>query len=74
MDQLYLQMENDKQAIYDAVAIVTDYIDMKGDTVRFAEYRSEKFGSVTQIPTRWSVFWNSIKDKYLKLKKVLDFE
>ena len=73
MDQLFLQMENDKKAIYDTVEIVMDYIDMKGDTKWFAEYRSDKLGSLTQIPTRWSVFWKACKNKYLQFKKILDF-
>ena len=73
VDQLCLQIENDKKAIYDTLEIFTDYIEMKGETKKFAEYRSAKFGSLTQIPTRWSVFWKFIKDKYLQLKKKLDY-
>ena len=73
MDQLLLQMENNNRAVYDAVAVITDYISMKGDTTKFAEYRSTQFGLDAQIPTRWSVFQKFIKDSYLKLKKVLDF-
>ena len=73
MDQLLLQMENNNRALYDAVAIITDYIAMKGDTTKFAEYRSTQFGLDAGIPTRWSKFQKLIKDKYLQLKKVLDF-
>jgi len=32
-----------------------------------------ELGSAAQIPTRWSVFKKSIKDKYLQLKKKLDY-
>ena len=73
MDQLLLQMENNNRAVYDAVAIITDYIEMKRDTIKFAEYRSTKFGLHAGIPTRWSKFSKFIKDRYLKLKKRLDY-
>ena len=73
MDQLLLQMENNNRAVYDAVAVITDYISMKGDTTKFAEYRSTQFGLDAQIPTRWSKIKKFIKDKHLQLKKVLDF-
>ena len=71
MDQLLLQMENNNRAVYDAVAVITDYIGMKGDTAKFAEYRSAQFGLDSQISTRWIKFQKFIKDKYLQLKKIL---
>jgi len=73
MDQLLLQMENNNRAVYDAVAVITDYIGMKGDTTKFAEYRSTQFGLDSRIPNRWSQFKKFIKDRYLQLKKILVF-
>jgi hypothetical protein len=32
-----------------------------------------EFGSAAQIPTRWSVFKKFFKDRYLQLKKKLDY-
>ena len=53
LDQLWLNIQNNQQAIYDL---------------------RDELGSLTQIPTRWSVFRKSIKDKYLKAKKSIAYE
>ena len=34
----------------------------------------DELGSLTQIPTRWSVFKKSIKNIYLKAKKSIAYE
>ena len=49
-------------------------MEMQGEFVHFAEYREKLFGLSTEIPTRWSVFSKFLKDRYLKLKKVLAFK
>jgi hypothetical protein len=68
-----LQVENNNRAVYDAVAIITDYIEMKKDTQRFAEFRSEKFGSANEISNFGSRIIKFFKNRYLQLKKVLDY-
>jgi len=64
-------MENNNRAVYDAVAVITDYIKMRGDTKKFAEYRSAHFGLDSRITSRWGQFTKFIKDRYLQLKKIL---
>ena len=73
--QLELQVKNNQQAVYDVAQIFSDYADMRGKTNAFKRYTHKKygFGSAAEIPTRWSVFSNFCKTKYLQLKKKLDF-
>ena len=51
----------------------TDYVEMRKQSEKLNSYVKLKhqLGSDAGIPTRWSVFRKSIKDKYLKLKKNL---
>ena len=51
----------------------TDYVEMRKQSEKLNSYVEQKhqLGSDTGIPTRWSVFWKSIKDRYLKIKKSL---
>ena len=74
--QLELQVKNNQQAVYDIAQIFSDYAEMRGKTNAFKRYTHKKygFGSPTEIPTRWSVFFKFFKDKYLQLKKKLDFK
>jgi hypothetical protein len=46
---------------------------MQGEFENFAEYREKVLGLSAEIPTRWSVFQKFCKDRYLQLKKKLDF-
>ena len=73
--QLELQVKNNQQAVYDIAEIFSDYAEMRGKTNAFKRYNHKKygFGSAAEIPTRWSVFSNFCKTKYLQLKKKLDF-
>ena len=73
--QLELQVKNNQQAVYDIAQIFSDYAEMRGKTNAFKRYNHKKygFGSAAEIPTRWSVFSNFCKTKYLQLKKKLDF-
>ena len=73
--QLEIQMKNNQQAVYDIAQIFSDYAEMRGKTNAFKRYNHKKygFGSAAEIPTRWSVFSNFCKTKYLQLKKKLDF-
>jgi hypothetical protein len=48
-------------------------MEMQGQFENFAEYRQKVLGLDAQIPTRWSVFRKFFKNKYLQLKKILDF-
>ena len=74
--QLELQVKNNQQAVYDVAQIFSDYADMRGKSNAFKRYNHKKygFGSAAEIPTRWSVFLNFFKNKYLQLKKKLDFK
>ena len=74
--QLEIQMKNNQQAVYDIAQIFSDYAEMRGKTNAFKRYNHKKygFGSAAEIPTRWSVFSNFCKNKYLQLKKKLDFK
>ena len=71
--QMEIQVKNNQQAVYDIAQIFSDYAEMRGKTNAFKRYTHKKygFGSAAEIPTRWSVFSNFFKDKYLKLKKKL---
>ena len=73
--QLELEVKNNQQAVYDIAQIFSDYAAMRGKTNAFKRYTHKKygFGSRAEIPTRWSVFFKFFKDKYLQLKKKLDF-
>ena len=73
LDQLSLQIENNQRAIYDLCQTLNDYMHMQGEFDNFSEYRQKVFGLDAEIPTRWSEFSKFCKDKYLKLKKKLDF-
>ena len=73
MDQLTLQIDNNQKAVYDLCQTLTDYMHMQGEFDNFADYRAKIFGLDTEIPTRWSAFLKFCKDKYLQLKKKLDF-
>ena len=74
--QLELEVKNNQQAVYDIAQIFSDYAEMRGKTNAFKRYNHKKygFGSSAEIPTRWSVFFKFFKDKYLQLKKKLDFK
>ncbi len=76
IEQLELQLKNNQQAVYDIAQIFSDYADMRGKSKAFRKYTNRKYGlgSDAQIPTRWSVFFNFLKDKYLQLKKRLASE
>ena len=73
--QLEMQVKNNQQAVYDIAQIFSDYAEMRGKTNAFKRYNHKKygFGSDAEIPTRWSVFFKFCKDRYLQLKKKLDF-
>ena len=75
LDQTNLRIENNQKAVYDLSQVLTDYIEMRGKSVKLNDFmRNKHLGSDAGIPTHWSVFVKAIKDKYLKLKKILVFE
>jgi hypothetical protein len=74
LDQLTLQIENNKREVYELTRVLKDYMAMQGEFENFAEYREKLLGLSAEIPTRQSVFFKSIKDKYLQIKKILDFK
>ena len=75
LDQANLRIENNQRAVYDLSQVLTDYVEMRGKSKALNDFMSKKhLGSDAQIPTRWSVFSKSCKDRYLKLKKKLDFK
>jgi len=73
ISQLEIQLKNNQQAVYDIAQIFSDYAEMRGKSEAFRKYTNNKYGLGLSagIPTRWSVFCKSIKDRYLKLKKKL---
>ena len=73
LDQLSLQIDNNQREIYELTRIFKDYMSMQGEFENFAEYREKVLGLSAEIPTRWSVFQKFCKDRYLQLKKKLDF-
>ena len=74
LDQTNLRIENNQRAIYDLSQVLTDYIELRGKSKALNDFMQKKHsGSDAGIPTRWSVFCKYIKDKYLQLKKKLDF-
>ena len=75
LDQTNLRIENNQKAVYDLSQVLTDYIEMRGKSKALNDFMQKKhLGSNAQIPTGWSKFSKFIKDKYLQLKKVLDFK
>jgi hypothetical protein len=75
LDQVALRIENNQKAVYDLSQVLTDYIEMRGKSVKLNDFMQNKhLGSDAGIPTRWSVFVKVIKDKYLKMKKILAFK
>ena len=73
ISQLEIQLKNNQQSVYDIAQIFSDYSEMCGKSDAFRKYTNKKYGLGldAEIPTRWSKFQKSIKDKYLKVKKVL---
>ena len=75
LDQTNLRIENNQKAVYDLSQVLTDYIEMRGKSVKLNDFmRNKHLGSDTGIPTHWSVFVKAIKDKYLKMKNFLAFK
>ena len=71
---LETQLKNNQAAVYDLSQVLTDYVEFRGKSKGLNRFmRKKHLGSASQIQTRWSVFWNSIKDRYLQLKKKLDY-
>ena len=74
LDQTNLRIENNQRAVYDLSQVLTDYVEMRGKSNKLNDFMQKKhLGSPTEIPTRWSVFIKFFKDRYLQLKKKLDF-
>ena len=72
LDQTNLRIENNQRAIYDLSQVLTDYVEMRGKSKVLNDFMKKKhLGSDAEIPTRWSVFINYCKDRYLQLKKKL---
>ena len=76
LDQTNLRIENNQRAVYDLSQVFSDYIEMRKHGNKLNTYMRNKhgqdgLGSDARIPTRWSVFCKSFKDKYLNLKKKL---
>ena len=70
---LETQLKNNQQAVYDLSQVLTDYVELRGKSKALNAFMRKKYvGSDAGIPTRWSVFFKSLKDKYLQLKKKLD--
>ena len=69
--QLEIQVKNNQQAVYDIGGLLNEYVEMKKDAPKLQKHMKKRFGSDTQIPTHWSVFYNYCKNSYLKLKKRL---
>ena len=73
IEQLELQVKNNQRAVYDVSGLLNEYVEMKKDVKKLQNHMKKRFGSDAEIPTRWSVFFKFIKNKYLQLKKVLVF-
>ena len=69
VSQLSTQVYNNQQAVYDAVEVITSYIDMKGDTKKFAEFRSRKFGLGTESESKKVRIYKYLKNMILTAKK-----
>ena len=75
LDQVSLRIENNQKAIYDLSQVLTDYIEMRGKSIKLNDFMQNKhLGSDAGIPTRWSVFVKAMKDRYLKVKKFLAYK
>ena len=75
LDQVRLGVDNNQRAIYDLAQIVADFVEMEKKSDKLNAYmRKKQLGSDAEIQTRWSVFFKSIKDRYLQLKKSLAFK
>jgi hypothetical protein len=71
---LETQLENNQRAVYDVSQILTDYVEFRGKSKGLNRFmRKKHLGSSTQIESKWKVFCKFLKDKYLQLKKILDF-
>ena len=73
IEQLEIQVQNNQRSIYDVSGLLNEYVEMKKDVSKLQNHMKTRFGSDAEIPTRWSVFFKLLKDKYLQLKKILDF-
>jgi len=71
IEQLEIQVKNNQQAVYDIGGLLNEYVEMKKDAPKLQKHMKKRFGSDAEIQTRWSVFCNSCKTSYLKLKKRL---
>ena len=73
IDNVALQVENNKQAVYDIKMLLSDYVEMRGNHKKLEKYMSGKYnlGSSAQISKKSTSIFKSIKDKYLQLKKRL---
>tara|TARA_R100001594_G_scaffold48421_1_gene81262 strand:+ start:835 stop:1047 length:213 start_codon:yes stop_codon:yes gene_type:complete len=68
-----LRVENNERAVNELTRVFKDYMEMQNEFENFAEYREKILGLSARIPTRWSVLKKFFKDRYLSLKKILDF-
>ena len=74
VENLESQVLNNQQAIYNISAMLTDYVEMRGKAKALDAYMNNKrLGLGLQIPTCWSEFIKSIKNRYLQIKKKLDY-
>ena len=71
IEQLEIQVKNNQRAVYDVAGLLNEYVEMRKDAPKLQKHMKKRFGSDTEIPTRWSVFCNYCKNSYLKLKKKL---
>ena len=73
LDQVHQRTENNKKMFYELAQMFTDYVEMTGKSKQLNKFIEQKYqlGSDAGIPTHWSVFYKSLKDRYLKLKKKL---
>lgn len=72
--ELEMQLKNTHQAVYDTSQLLTDYLEMRGKSKSLERFMRNKYlGCDAEIPTRWSLFVKSIKDRYLRIKKKLDY-
>ena len=76
LDQVHQRTENNQKMFYELAQMFTDYVEMRGHSDKLNKYVEQKYqlGSDAGIPTHWSVFYKSLKNKYLKLKKKLAFK
>ena len=69
VSQLSTQTYNNQQAMYDAVEVITSYIEMKGDTQKFAEFRSNKLGLGAESESKKVRIYKYLKNMILTAKK-----